>query len=211
MCAVAIAAPVFERPVDRADEWHVAKGAIRLLDLPPHRFVMIDGVGPPLETEFAVRMPGLYTTAYGLHFTLRKRGVQAPIGPLEGLWWTVDAEFGLDDILSGDRGGWRWTLLMGVPDEATEAEIGIALEAGRGKLAESFASNLRIEAFDEGRVAQVLHVGAYSAERATIERLHAAIDEAGLAPRGRHHELYMGDPRRSAPDKLRTILRQPVA
>ena len=69
---------------------------------------------------------------------------------------------------------------------------------------------LRIEALAEGRVAQVLHLGPYATERATIERLHGAIGEAGLRPRGRHHEIYLGDPRRSAPERLRTILRQPV-
>jgi hypothetical protein len=156
-------------------------------------------------------MPGLYTTAYSVHFALRKRGIEAPIGPIEGLWWTVDSEFGLDDVLSGDRGGWAWTLLMSLPDVATDEELAGALEAGRAKLVEPHASRLRVEPFAEGRAAQVMHLGPYSEERPTIERLHGAIESAGLLPRGRHHELYLGDPRRSAPDKLRTILRQPVA
>jgi hypothetical protein len=213
MSIIAPIAHVFELPADRADEWRVARGAIRLLELPPHRFAMIDGEGPPAEAAFAARMPGLYTAAYGLHFGLKRRGVEGPIGPLEGLWWTADGRVDLDAIFEGDRDRdtWRWTLLIGLPDAATDSEISSALEAARVKLEEPHASNLRVETFDEGRVAQVMHVGPYAEERTTIERLHAAIAAAGLTMGGRHHELYLGDPRRSAPENLRTILRQPLA
>jgi len=173
---------------------------------------MIDGDGPAGDKAFTPRMPGLYATAYGLRFALKRRGVEERVGPLEGLWWTVDGSTDLDTVFgSGDRSGWRWTLMIGLPDRATEAESAAALEAGRAKLAEPYVTNLRIEGFAEGRVAQVLHVGAYAAERPSIERLHEAIAAAGFTPAGRHHEIYLGDPRRAAPDKLKTILRQPIA
>ena len=210
MSAVEIAEVVFESPADRADEWRVKPSAIRFLEVPGHRFVMIDGEGPPAEGAFATRMPGLYTTAYALRFGLKRRGVEERVGPLEGLWWTADGRTDLDDIMDSVRGTWRWTLLIGLPDQATDVEVAGAFEAGRAKLDPTIAPSLRVERFAEGRAAQILHFGPYADERPTIERLHAGIAAAGLRPRSRHHELYLGDPRRSAPEKLRTMIRQPV-
>ncbi len=206
-------APAFERPVDRAAEFRGAAGAVRFLDLPSRRFVMIDGEGPPGPDAFAPRMPGLYTTAYKLRFSLKDRGIVARVGPLEGLWWTSDGTTDLDAVFGLDRDTetWRWTLLIGLPDEATQAETGTALVAARAKLDGSLRSSLRVEPFVEGRVAQLLHVGPYASERASIERLHAGVAAAGLRLRGRHHEIYLGDPRTSAPERLKTILRHPVA
>jgi hypothetical protein len=207
---MATLAPAFERPVDRAAEFRGKPGAVRFLDLPARRFVMIDGEGPPGPDVFAPRMPGLYTTAYKLRFGLKDRGVIRKVGPLEGLWWTSDGVFDLDWLLEGARDTWRWTLLMALPDEATPDEVDGAVAAGRVKVDPALAPNLRVETFDEGRVAQLLHLGPYAAEKASIERLHAAIADSGLEPRGRHHELYMGNPATSAPERLKTILRQPV-
>jgi hypothetical protein len=129
---------------------------------------------------------------------------------LEGLYWTADGTTDLDAILGPDRGTWRWTLFIALPEEATGGELSDALAKGRAKVAPEVAVDLRIETLAEGAVAQVLHVGPYAEERPTIERLHAAIATAGLRPRGRHHELYLGDPSRAAPAKLRTLVRQPV-
>jgi hypothetical protein len=200
----------FERPADRAAEFRGAPGAVRFLELPPRRCVMIDGEGPPGPDAFAPRMPGLYTTAYKLRFGLKARGVVTKVGPLEGLWWTSDGVFDLDWLLQGARDTWRWTLFIALPDEATDDEVDRALAAGRAKVDPAFASNLRVEPFDEGRVAQLLHVGSYATEKASIERLHAAVAAAGLRLRGRHHELYLGNPQTSAPERLKTILRHAV-
>jgi hypothetical protein len=207
---MAALAPVFERPADRAAEFRGKSGVVRFLELPPRRFVMIDGEGPPGPEAFAPRMPGLYTTAYKLRFGLKDRGVIEKVGPLEGLWWTSDGIFDLDWLLEGARDTWRWTLMIALADEATVDEVEGALAGGRAKLQSAFAPNLRVETFEEGRVAQLLHLGPYAEEKASIERLHAAIADAGLEPRGRHHELYMGNPVTSAPERLKTILRQPV-
>jgi hypothetical protein len=202
--------PTFERPVDRAAELLAKAGAVRFLDLPPARAVMVDSEGVVGPDAFAPLMPGLYGTAYALRFALKRRGVDEKVGPLEGLYGTTDGTTDLDVILDADRSGWRWTLLIVLPSESTGDELETAFEAGRGKMAPMVASRLRLGTLDEGRVAQLLHVGPYSAERPTIERLHAAIGEAGLRPRGDHHEIYLGDPNRSAPERLRTILRHPV-
>lgn len=97
-----------------------------------------------------------------------------------------------------------------MPDEASDDEVEAGLAAGRGKIEPGVAQSLRVDTLDEGRIAQVLHVGPYAVERASIELLHGAIEAAGLHPRVRHHEIYLGDQRRCAPDRLRTILRHPV-
>ena len=208
---MSIVVPVtFERPTDRTAEFRGAPGVVRFLDIPARRCVLIDGEGAPGEAAFTPRMPGLYATAWTLRFALKRRGVVTKVGPLEGLWWTVDEATYLDAILSEERGTWRWTLFIVLPDEAANAELDAALAAGRAKLDPALASNLRVETFDEGRAVQLLHLGPYAAERSSIERLHAAAAAAGLALRGRHHEIYLGDPRTSAPERLRTILRQPV-
>jgi len=200
----------FEQPADRAGELAGRPGAIRFLEVAPIRAVMVDGDGRPGEATFGTRIPGLYTTAYSLRFALKARGVERRVGLLEGLYWTVDGAVDLDVILGPDRGTWRWTLLISLPDEATADELADALAKGRAKVGPDVAADLRVESFAEGAVAQVLHLGPYADERPTIERLHEAIAAAGLRPRGRHHELYLGDPGRSAPEKLRTLVRQPV-
>jgi hypothetical protein len=200
----------FERPADRAGELAGRPGVIRFLEVAPVRAVMVDGDGQPGEATFGARMPGLYTAAYSLRFGLKRRGVERRVGMLEGLFWTADRATDLDVILGPDRGTWRWTLFIALPDEATPEELADALAKGRAKVSPEVAANLRIETFAEGAVAQVLYLGPYADERPTIERLHAAITAAGLRPRGRHHELYLGDPGRSAPAKLRTLIRQAV-
>ena len=140
--------PGFERPVDRAAEFVGAPGAVRFLELPARHFVMIDGEGQPGSGSFAPRMPGLYATAYKLHFILKDRGVTIRIGPLEGLWWT--AEDYISAIGRPDRDLWNWTLLIALPDDATDAEMETALETGRAKLDPSLARGLRIERFRRG-------------------------------------------------------------
>ena len=200
----------FDRPADRDAELRGRPGEVRFLEIAPVRAVMIDGDGQVGETAFAPRMPGLYAAAYGLRFALKRRGVERRTGMLEGFFWMADGSTDFDAILGPDRDTWRWTLLISLPGEASDQELASALAAGRAKVSPELAANLRIETIEEGRVAQVLYLGAYADVRPTIERLHEAIGAAGLIPRGRHHELYLGDPRRSAPERLRTLIRQPV-
>ena len=205
-----VPALAFERINDAPEEFRGRSGIVRFLELPDRRAVMIDGTGPPGPSAFTPRMPGLYGAAYGLHFALKRRGVVTKVRPLEGLWWTSSGETALASIFDGDRDDWRWRLLIVLPDEATDEEARAALAAARAKLDSSIAPDLRLGELREGRVAQVLHVGPYASEAATIERLHAAVADAGLRLRGKHHEIYLGDPGRTAPERLRTLLRHPV-
>ncbi len=199
-----------QRPIDRQDELKASTRAVRLLDVPAHRFVMIDGTGPPAPAEFEARIPSLYGMAYGLRFALKGRGVPGKVGPLESLWWTTDGATDLSEIMDGDRDTWRWTLMIVLPPEATEDELEVQLAKARSRLDPALSLALRTEVFAEGPSAQLMHIGPYAEERPTIERLHAGVEAAGFHPVGRHHELYLGDPRRSAPERLRTILRQQV-
>ena len=181
---------------------------VRYLDVPRLRFFMVEGSGAPGAETMEPRIALLYPVAYGLHFALRERGVRGRVAPLEGLWWTADGR--PLEAQQAERAAWRWTLMLAVPAEATEDDIATVIEDVRRKKPGLPLGDLRVEWFAEGPSAQILHVGPYEAEGPTIERLLAAIAADGFRPRGRHHEIYLGNPRRARPDRLRTILRQPV-
>ena len=179
------------------------------VEVPELPFLMIDGHGDPnTAPAYADAVAALYTVAYTVRFAL-KRGpaaVDAPVMPLEGLWWTPDmATFSVED-----KSAWDWTMMILLPSQATADVVDEArATAARKKRLESIG-RVRLERFAEGLAAQILHVGPYSAEGPTVGTLHAFIAERGGLLSGKHHEIYLGDPRRSAPEKLRTILRQPM-
>jgi hypothetical protein len=183
-----------------------------IVRVPEMRFVMIDGRGDPnTSTGFADAIQALYSLSYTLKFALKKElGLNDRVAPLEGLWWADDmADFGPER-----KGDWSWTMMIAQPEEATPERF----EAARAQIARKkdlpALSMARLERFEEGPCAQILHVGPYSDEGPTIANLHAFIRERGYSfdgTRQKHHEIYLGDPRRSAPEKLRTIIRQPFA
>jgi hypothetical protein len=179
-----------------------------LIDVPTMTFLMLDGRGDPnTSADYAAAVQALYTLSYGVKFAIKRTlGVQVKVAPLEGFWWAED----MSAFLRADKSAWQWTAAIRQPAELTpELLDDVAAEVARKKDVPAAAS-VRLEAFTEGLCAQILHVGPYSAEEPTITRLHAFIAEQGYALGGRHHEIYLGDPRRAAPEKLRTIIRQPV-
>lgn len=178
-----------------------------IVEIPPFKFLMVDGAGDPnTTTAFQDAIQALFPLSYGIHFALKKAGIESRVRPLEALWWAD----GKGDFLEIGQGLWRWRAMMQQPDEITpELLEKVRAEAQRKKPNPSLAK-VRLETFDEGLAAQVMHIGPYSAEKPTIERLRAFIAEQGFRPRGKHHEIYIGDPRRSAPEKLKTVVRQPV-
>jgi hypothetical protein len=178
-----------------------------LVDVPALSALMVDGVGDPNAPAFAEAVGALYSVAYTLKFMFKKeRAIDYPVMALEGLWCAED----IADFAAGRRDRWQWTLFIVQPGVVTAADVKKTMEAvmAKGKLPR--LPDVRLEKFSEGRAAQILHVGPYSAEAPTIERLHRFVEEQGLRLRGRHHEIYMGDPRRAAPEKLKTIIRHPV-
>jgi hypothetical protein len=181
-----------------------------VVEVPELAFLMIDGHGDPnTAPEYAEALEALYAVAYTAKFALKRApgGIDYAVMPLEGLWWTPD----MATFTTADKSAWDWTMMIVQPDPVTAEVVEEArATVARTKGLEAIA-RVRLERFAEGRAAQVMHVGPFAAEGPTIERLHAFIAERGLGRAGKHHEIYLSDPRRTAPERLRTILRQPVA
>ncbi len=183
-----------------------------IVEVPELAFLMIDGRGDPSSSEaYQDALAALYGVAYTLKFALKKaepeRDFKVP--PLEGHWW-ADAQRPSLAELESDRDAWNWTMMIAVPDAVTAAEVAAVAEAAARRRPLPAAPRVRLERFTEGLAAQIMHVGPYADEAPTIERLHAFVEEQGYALRGRHHEIYLGDPRRTAPERLKTVLRHPV-
>jgi hypothetical protein len=178
-----------------------------LLEVPPLMFLAVDGVGAPGSRTFQDAIGALFSVAYTAKFALKKAGGPTyRLPPLEGLYATEDgAEVDPD---APDR--MRWTLMIMQPPAVSRELVERAAEEAARKRPELPVREVRFEELAEGLSAQILHVGAYADEAPTIARLDAFVAEQGLVPRGRHHEIYLGDPRRSAPERLKTILRRPV-
>ena len=205
-----MASPVtFDIPSGPRDLVAAKPGRVRFLVVPRTRHFAVDGSGAPGGDEFREAFGALYPVAYTLHFGLRERGVQAPVGTLEGLFH-VDGPAAGVPAPDGAGDAWTWRLLLPVPAEATDDDIAAAIADVAAKKAPSALARLHVVDWEEGPSAQVLHVGPYAAEPPTIAALHAAITAAGLRPRGLHHEIYLGDPNRTAPERLKTVIRQPV-
>ncbi len=168
-------------------------GVVDLVEVPPLRYLMVDGSGDPNSApEYAAALAAIYPVAYRLKFAAKAAGHDYVVPPLEALWWADD----MDAFTSRrDKDRWRWTVMLLVPDWVSDQAVAAEL-----------VEPVRIEALEEGRCVQTLHVGPYDAEGPTIEALHA-----GRTLIGRHHEIYLNDARRTPPERLRTILRQPVS
>ncbi len=180
------------------------------VEVPEMRFLRIDGQGDPNTSEaFAEAVEALYTVSYALKFAVKKEeGLDYGVMPLEGLWWTEKAETDLEEI-QADRSVWKWTLLIMQPEWVTGERFESALASVVRKKGLTALSRIRFEPFHEGRVAQVVHVGPFAEEGPTIERVHRFIQECGGQMRGKHHEIYLNDFRRTAPERLKTVIRQP--
>lgn len=190
----------------------------QVVDVPALKFLMIDGaiekgMEPGTSPLFEQNMMTLYGAAYTLKFMLKKRAenpVDYPVMALEGLWWVEDGVF---DIIVKDN--WFYTLMILVPELVTTADFEQSRAQLRKKKGELPAFDcLRLDTFTEGACVQMMHIGPYAAEPDTLEIMRAFMAENGLQDQvglgGKHHEIYLGDPRRAAPEKLKTILRHPV-
>ena len=196
-------------------KWLYAPSArqVELVDVPAFNFLKIDGAIEPgampgASPSFQQAVGALYGAAYTLKFAHKQRKVDPldyPVMALEGLWWVEDGHF---DIRVG--GNWKYTLMILTPEAVTQSAFGEALDALDRKKPNPANRRLRLEHYAEGRAVQVLHLGPYATEPATVDRLEAFAHEHGLRMAGLHHEIYLGDPLRADPAKLKTILRHPV-
>jgi hypothetical protein len=187
---------------------------VSLVEVPHFQFAMLDGEiepghGPGTSPTFQEAMMALYGVSYTLKFTskLRKEDpIDYPVMALEGLWWVEERPFVISDPT-----GWKYHLLMLQPDHITAEMFAEAIAQLRKKRGDQEAfGRLRLEPFNEGLCVQVMHLGPYSTEMETIARMDTFAAENGLRMHGKHHEIYLGDPRKATPDKLKTILRHPV-
>jgi hypothetical protein len=179
----------------------------REVAVPPLHFLMIDGEGDPNTAPFAEAVAALYATAYTLKFMVRNgsQAIDYPVMPLEGLWWTTDGPPATLDR----RENWRWTAMIMQPEYVTPELVERARAEVFRKKGLSAVERVRFEPFDEGLAAQIMHRGPFADEPATLAKLHAFITGRGRRLRGKHHEIYLSDPLRTAPEKLKTVLRQP--
>ncbi|MCR4426108.1 MAG: GyrI-like domain-containing protein [Firmicutes bacterium] len=180
--------------------------AFELVDVPELNMLMIDGAGSPEGQRFQDAVQALYSVAYTLKFSIKKsHGIQYQVMPLEGLWWTDEEGLDLEQ-----REDWLWTLMIIQPEFITSEMVGAAMQQARQKKGPASLDGVRLERFHERLCVQTMHIGPYSAEAPTIARMHEFMEANGYRPRGRHHEIYLGDPRRAAPEKLKTVLRHAV-
>ncbi|MHB9111592.1 MAG: GyrI-like domain-containing protein [Thermoleophilia bacterium] len=178
-----------------------------IVDVPEMGFLMVDGSGAPESEGFQEACNILYSMAYTLKFMLKKAGRNDyKVMPLESLWWMK----GTRDFDVSARGDWQWRVMIAQPDEVTQDDFKQAKAESLEKKNPPGLDKLRFKRFAEGKAVQIMYLGPYSDEGPTIRMLHQFAADNSLKLTDKHHEIYMGDPRRSAPEKLKTIIRQPV-
>lgn len=181
----------------------------KFVDLPKLNYLMIDGKGDPnTAQEYKDAIETLYPVAYAIKFAIKK-GIEAidySVMPLEGLWWVED----MSDFSTEKKNDWLWTAMIMQPEFVTRKHYKSALEAVENKKNPAALDKIRFEEYAEGFSAQIMHIGPYAEEGPAIQKLHSFITGNNCDLRGKHHEIYLSDPRRADPSKLKTIVRQPA-
>jgi hypothetical protein len=179
--------------------------------VPELQFIMIDGIGSPGEAqEYLDALAVLYPVAFKIKFLSKAKSKDYVVPPLEGLWWADD----MKDFIEGNRDKWKWTMMIMQPDWITNEMFKKAIEQTQQKKPElsKLLPKLRLEKYKEGKVAQIMHVGPYSEEGPTVQKVHDFIQNEGGTFDGhkqKHHEIYLSDPRKANPATMKTVIRQP--
>ena len=197
----------FDFKKDMKPLYNPPKGKFTIVDVPPLNFIMGDGDGNPGNNP---RFQGLTEAMYGLAYTIKFKckalGKDFVVAPMQGLWWADD----MKAFSQGRKDDWSWTLMMAMPEWVNSEMI----EESRQEIAQKkdlpALPDLRFENYHEGLSVHTMYLGAYADEGSTIAAMHQFAEEQGYALRGKHHEIYIGDPRRNTPEKLKTIIRQPI-
>ena len=181
---------------------------IEFIDVPRFNYLTITGKGRPEGEEYQQALQSLYPVAYKIKFWIKEhKHFDYVVPPLEGLWWADD----LSDFIKGNRDEWRWTMMIMQPEPVTQEIVDLVLNTVASKKdAPGDLDKVEFQTINEGRCAQILHLGPFSEEGPAIQRLHKAIENEGKNLAGKHHEIYLSDMRRVSPEKYRTILRQPM-
>jgi len=184
-------------------------GELAEVNVPPLTCLMVDGEGDPNRSEaFQQAIEALYSLSYTLKFSLKKSPMPVDFGvmPLEGLWWADDPRA----FHQADKSTWKWTAMIVQPEFISKTQVDKAFDEVRKRKNPAALDRVRFETLEEGLSVQVLYTGPFSEEGPTIQRMHDFIRAKGRELHGKHHEIYLSDPRRTAPEKLKTILRQPM-
>ena len=182
-----------------------------IIEVPEMQFLMIDGMGSPGDSqEYQDALSVLYPVSFRTKFLSKAKGKDYVVPPLEGLWWADN----LNDFKEGNRDKWKWTMMIRQPDWITQDLINEAIAITKEKKPEllKLLPKLRLEKYKEGKAAQIMHIGPYSEEGPTVQKVHDYIQKEGGKFDGlqdKHHEIYLSDPRRANPKTMKTIIRQP--
>jgi hypothetical protein len=182
---------------------------IVVVDVPTMNYLMIDGKGDPnTSTDFNEAVEALYAVAYSIKFAIKKgkQQIDYKVMPLEGLWWAED----MNTFSAARKNEWIWTMMIMQPEFVTKKIVSEMIETVRKKKDPKALEKIRFESFTEGKAAQILYIGPYANETETITNIHESILQSGKKLNAKHHEIYLNDPRKSAPEKLKTIIRQPM-
>lgn len=181
---------------------------IEFIDVPSFNYLTVAGKGRPEGDEYQQALQSLYPVAYKIKFWMKSnKNFDYVVPPLEGLWWADD----LSDFIKGNRDEWRWTMMIMQPESVTQEIVDEAFKVVASKKdVPSSLDKVKFQTIDEGKCAQILHLGPFSEEGPVIQRLHDAIKNTGSNLTGKHHEIYLSDMRRVTPERYRTIIRQPM-
>lgn len=185
-----------------------AKEIVRV-DVPTMNFIMVDGIGDPNTSQaFSDAVEVLFSLSYTLKFMIKKGPLAIDYGvlPLEALWWADD----MSAFVVGDKSRWKWSAMIMQPDFVTKEMVGLAIADVKRKKNLPALSSVRFESFSEGACAQIMHIGHFSEEGPTIEKVHQFIGSCGCKRIGKHHEIYLSDIRKANPAKWKTVVRQPM-
>jgi len=181
---------------------------IEIVNVPVMSFLMIDGEGDPNTSQaYKDAIEALFSVSYTLKFMIKKGEQQIDYGvlPLEGLWWADDPSA----FQAGNKDKWKWTSMMMQPEFVTHDLSNAAIDQAGKKKSFNSLSAMRFESYHEGEAAQIMYIGPFSEEGPTITEIHSFIIDHGCEIAGKHHEIYLSDFRKTPPDKLKTIIRQP--
>jgi hypothetical protein len=189
--------------------YNPSKDEVTLVTVPKMNFLMINGQGNPnTSKEYQQAIEALYGVSYTIKFTLKfaKRGPQYTVPPFETLWWMPDGK----PFTMENKETWLWQAMIRQPEHVKKADITDAITKASERKPNPAFAKIRFESFEEGLCVQIMHIGPYSEEGPTIAKMDAYIKENGYEFRGEHHEIYLSDPGRTAPEKLKTVVRHPV-
>ncbi len=181
---------------------------VSVVNIPAMNYLMIDGqCDPATSKSYQEAIEALFSVSYALKFKIKKsQSIDYGVMPLEGLWWADD----MADFTNGNRDNWKWTAMIMQPEMVKQELVDKAIEEVAKKKNLPALPLMRFESYKEGPAAQIMHIGPFSEEGPNIQKIHKFIEEIGHKLRGKHHEIYLSDYRKTAPEKLKTVIRQPM-